>query len=146
MNTDKALLQRFLAEPSKPLAVDSNALTKALKCRILEADAAKGVVRLDFEPDEFFLQGNNVVQGGAVAAMLDFAMAFAALAVLPDDQGGTTTSMTVSYLRAVKPGRYEATGSLDKRGRTVIFARAELRPAGGGDLVATATSVMAVVG
>jgi uncharacterized protein (TIGR00369 family) len=142
-NPDTALLKRFLADPSSPVAVDSNPLAKALNCRFLAADE-KGSVRLGFEPGEAFLQGNNAVQGGAVAAMLDFAMAYAALAALPEDQGGATTSMTVNYLKAVKPGRYEATAGLDRKGRTLIFASAELR-AENGDLVATGTSVLAVI-
>lgn len=146
MNADKSLLKRFLAHPNDPMDVDSNALTKALRCRLLSADPATGKVRVAFEPGEQFLQGNNVIQGGIVATMLDFAMAFAAMSALPEGQGGTTTSMTVSYLRPVKPGRYEAVATLDKKGRSVLFARAELWPEGGGDLVATATSVMSVIG
>lgn len=145
MNADKSLLKRFLANPGTPMDVDSNPLTKALRCRILSADPENGVVHVAFEPGDEFLQGNNVIQGGIVATMLDFAMAFAAMAVLPEGQGGTTTSMTVSYLRPVKPGRLEAVGTLDKKGRSVLFARAELRPEGGGDLLATATSVLSVV-
>ena len=142
-NPDTTLLKKFMANPSTPLKIDSNPLAEALDARFLAADE-KGTVRLDFEPGDAFLQGNNAVQGGAVAAMLDFAMAFAALAALPDDQGGATTSMTVNYLKAVKPGRYEASAGLDRKGRTLIFASAELR-AENGDLVATGTSVLAVV-
>jgi uncharacterized protein (TIGR00369 family) len=145
MNADKALIKRFLANPSTPLAVDSNELAKALKCRILAADAGEGTVRLDFEPGAMFLQGNKAVQGGAVSAMLDFAMAFAALAALPDDQGGATTSMTVSFLRPVLEGRYVAAAGLDRVGRSLVFASAELRDAGTDKLAATATCVMAVV-
>ena len=143
-NPDKALLRKFMDDPSAPVAVESNPLAKALRGRLLAVNPVTGAVTLDFEPDATFLQGNNAVQGGAVAAMLDFAMAFAALAALPEAQGGATTSMTVNYLKAVKAGRYEAVGRLDRKGRTLVFARAELR-AESGDLVATATSVLAVV-
>ncbi len=135
MNPDKALLFKFMADQSVPVAVDSNPLAGALRCRLLAADAATGEVRLDFEPDATFLQGNNAVQGGAVAAMLDFAMAFSALAVLPEEQGGATTSMTVNYLKAVKAGRYEAIGILERKGRTMVFVRGELRTPETGALV-----------
>ncbi len=144
-NPDKALLLRFLDNPGAPAVVDSNPLAVALRCRLLEADPMKGFVRLDFEPDETFLQGNGAVQGGAVAAMLDFAMAFAALAALPGEQGGATTSMTVNYLKAVRAGRYEAIGRIERKGRSVVFARGELRPEGGLELAATASSVLAVI-
>ncbi|HKJ73436.1 MAG TPA: PaaI family thioesterase [Alphaproteobacteria bacterium] len=143
-NPDKALLLRFLDNPGAPTVVDSNPLAAALRCRLLEVDP-KGFVRLDFEPDETFLQGNGAVQGGAVAAMLDFAMAFAALAALPGEQGGATTSMTVNYLKAVRAGRYEAIGRIERKGRSVVFARGELRPVGSLELAATASSVLAVI-
>jgi uncharacterized protein (TIGR00369 family) len=143
-NPDKALLLKFMEDPSTPTAVDSNPLAKALRCRLLAA-APSGQVRLDFEPDETFIQGNNVVQGGAVAAMLDFAMAFAGLAALPGEQGGATVSMTANYLKPVPAGRYEAVGVLERKGRTMLFASSELRAVDGDVLVANATSVLAVV-
>ena len=143
-NPDKALLLKFMEDPSAPMDVDSNPLAKALRCRLLAADPT-GHVRLDFEPDETFIQGNNAVQGGAVAAMLDFAMAFAGLAALPAEQGGATVSMTVNYLKPVQAGRYEAVGALERKGRIVLFASSELRSAEDDVLVANATSVLAVV-
>jgi len=144
MNPDKTLLLKFMEDPSAPMTVDSNPLAKALRCRLLAADPS-GSVRLDFEPDGTFLQGNNAVQGGAVSAMLDFAMAFAGLAALPGDQGGATVSMTVNYLKPVTAGRYQAVGALERKGRTLLFASSELRSVEGDALVANATSVLAVL-
>ena len=143
-NPDKELLLKFMEDPSAPVDVDSNPLAKALRCRFLEADPS-GQVRLEFEPDETFIQGGNAVQGGAVAAMLDFAMAYAGLAALPAEQSAATVSMTVNYLKPVQAGRYEAVGALERKGRTLLFASSELRALDGDVLVANATSVLAVL-
>jgi acyl-coenzyme A thioesterase PaaI-like protein len=81
-NPDQALIHRFLAAPSQPLRINSNPMALALGMQLLRVDAAAGVVELAFTPDPLFIQGTGVLQGGAVTAMLDFAMAFATLALL----------------------------------------------------------------
>ena len=82
---------------------------------------------LQFEPAPLFLQGASVVQGGAVSAMLDFAMAAAIMTTLDDKVHFATASFTVSFLAAVKPGRLLAEGEVDRIGRRNGFARATLR-------------------
>jgi len=57
---------------------------------------------LSFAPDAAFCQVPGVLQGGTVATMLDFAMSFAALAVINDTQRVTTTSLAVTYLRSAR--------------------------------------------
>ncbi|MBV8512799.1 MAG: PaaI family thioesterase, partial [Xanthobacteraceae bacterium] len=98
-----------------------------------------------FEPGREFLQGNGVVQGGIVTAMLDMTAAFAVLATLPDDRTAATASLTVSFLSAVRPGPLLATGLVERAGRRLIFARAQLESAPDGTLLATASVVMSVL-
>jgi uncharacterized protein (TIGR00369 family) len=86
----------------------------------------------------------GVVQGGAVSAMLDFAMGFAGLAMMEAGFFITTATLNVAFLRAAPAGVYEATGLVERRGRSLIFARGELRMQAG-TLVATGTSSLAVV-
>jgi acyl-coenzyme A thioesterase PaaI-like protein len=73
VNPDQALLKRYLAHPHTELAIDSNPLAVALRARFLGRD--DGSIRLGFDPSREFLQGNGVVQGGIVAAMLDLTAA-----------------------------------------------------------------------
>ena len=143
MNPDQALLKRFLAAPATPLAIDSNRLGTVLRAKLL---ARKGdSLQIAFEPGQEFLQGNGVVQGGIVTTMLDMTAAFAVLATLPYDRTAATASLTVSFLSAVRPGPLLATGLVERAGRRLIFARAQLEGAPDGALLATASVVMSVL-
>jgi uncharacterized protein (TIGR00369 family) len=143
VNPDQALLKRFLADPTTPVAINSNPLGTALCGKLLEHK--NDVLRIAFEPGREFLQGNDVVQGGIVATMLDMTAAFAVLATLPDGRTAATASMTVSFLAAVRPGPLVATGTVERTGRRLIFARAQLESAPDGALLATASVVMSVL-
>ena len=145
-NPDQALLYRFLADPSTPVPFDSNRLAAALGGVLLAADPAAGTIRMQFRPGPEFVQGNDVIQGGAIGAMLDFAMAFAVIAGMPRETTVATANLTVSFLAAARAGDYVALGVVERRGKRLAFARGELRPAGGGPPVATGTSVLAVLG
>jgi uncharacterized protein (TIGR00369 family) len=143
VNPDQALLKRFLADPATPVAIDSNPLGTALHAKLLECKG--GTLQIAFEPGLEFLQGNGVVQGGIVTTMLDMTAAFTVLATLPDDRTAATASLTVSFLSAVRPGLVLATGLVERAGRRLVFARAQLESASDGALLATASVVMSVL-
>ena len=97
-NPDAELLRALMSGAvAAPAAVTSNRLAAALGARLLAADAAARSVRLSFVPGEEFLQGAGVVQGGAVSAMLDFAMAWACFTVLPAGQDRKSTRLNSSH-------------------------------------------------
>ena len=81
-NPDRERIRAFLADPGVPLAFNSSPLLVALGTTIVAA--GEGRIVLHFEPAPLFLQGASVVQGGAVSAMLDFAMAAAIMTKLDD--------------------------------------------------------------
>lgn len=141
-NPDQHLISQFQAGGGMPIPVASNPLAVALNAQICHADAATGVV-LEFRPDRIFLQGADVLQGGIVASMLDFAMAFAVLAALPDTASCATANLNVAFLRAAHLGTYRAVGQIERVGRTLAFARSELRAADAA-IVATASSTLAI--
>ncbi len=143
VNPDQALLKRFLADPATPVAIDSNPLGAALGAKLLKRK--DNALRIAFEPGHDFLQGNDVVQGGIVATMLDMTAAFTVLATLPDGHTAATASMTVSFLAAVRPGPLVATGMIERAGRRLVFARAQLEDEPDGALLATASVVMSVL-
>ncbi|MBV8745835.1 MAG: PaaI family thioesterase [Xanthobacteraceae bacterium] len=143
VNPDQALLKRFLADPATPVAIDSNPLGTVLRGKL--CDRKGDTLRIAFEPGREFIQGNDVVQGGIVATMLDMTAAFAVLATLPDDRTAATASLTVSFLAAVRPGPLLATGLVERAGRRLIFARAQLQSEPDGALLATANVVMSVL-
>ena len=141
MNPDQALLQKF---SGTALVIDSNPLAVALDSRLLALDRTAGIVRLTFNPGPQFIQGRGVVQGGIVSTMLDFAAAYAALSILPEGQTAATATMTVNFHGAVRAGLVNATGMVERAGKRLIFARAQIF--GDGDRVlAVGTAVMSVL-
>lgn len=144
-NPDQTLIHRFLAEGGQPLAFDANPMAVALGSTLLKVDREAGAVELSFAPQPLFIQGTGVIQGGAVTAMLDFAMAFATLAALPPTASCATVNLNTSFLRPAPQGTYLASGLVERRGKALAFARAELRRAADGVVVATATSTLALL-
>ncbi|MFP5467991.1 MAG: PaaI family thioesterase [Gammaproteobacteria bacterium] len=144
-NPDQALIHRFATQGGKAMPIDSNPMAQALGASLVRIDRARGEVDIGFEPADLFLQGTGVLQGGAVTAMLDFAMAFVTLASLPPQASCATVNLNTSFLRPAPQGRYLATGLLDRCGKALAFTQARLVRADTGQVVATATSSLAVV-
>src|SRR5262249_46316449 len=146
-NSDLALIAKFLALQPERTPFDANPLARALGTDLTEIDLEQGRLRLEFEPRADFMQGAGVIQGGALAAMLDFAMTFVVMARLVaspgNQQTAATTSMNVMYLKPAPRGRYCAIGEIERVGRSIAFARAQLSPVSGGTAVASATATMA---
>jgi uncharacterized protein (TIGR00369 family) len=145
MSPDQEVIGRFLQDPTQPLAVDSSALTTALGMKLVKIDLAQSRLELEYLPQPLFVQGMGVLQGGAVSAMLDFAMAFVVLAHRLDAKGCATVNLNASFLRPAPQGAYKAIGSIDKMGRNMAFTQARLERLEDGEPVATASSTLAVV-
>lgn len=146
VNTDRSLVLEFLAGAAKPLAVTSNPLAGDLGGELLELDADPGEALLAFTPPARFAQGSGVLQGGVVATLLDFAMAFAAHAVLAGrERTFATACLSVNLLRPAPPRRYLARGQILRAGRAVLFAQASLAAQAHDRPVATATSVLSII-
>jgi uncharacterized protein (TIGR00369 family) len=106
-------------------------------------DPAAAEIEMRFEAGAEYVAVRDTLQGGAIAAMLDFTMVFLVLALLPDHKLTATANMTISYLRPAAAGAYVGKGSIERAGSTMIFARAELiGPSGAA--VATASGVFPV--
>lgn len=144
MNPDRALVLAFLAD-GQPAPIHSNPLARDLRGTLLQADPAQGVALLAFDPPERYLQGGGVIQGGIIATLLDFAMAFAAHARLPADLTFATASLTVDMLKPVLPGPLHARGHILRAGTRVMFAAAQLTTAGANETLATASAVLPLV-
>lgn len=141
-NADQDALLRFRPEGA-PQALTSNALLVELRASLHAVDREEGRVGLSFDPGTIFLQGDGQIQGGAIACMLDFAMAFAALATVGAGLSVVTVAMNTSYLRGASTGRFNAIGEIIKKGRTLVFAQAYLSDETGRS-IATATSTLSI--
>lgn len=89
-------------------------------------DGTPGEVIVSFAAGEGTTQGNGVVSGGTLAAMLDGAMAVAMLSALKPGQTCSTISLTVNMLRPGKLGRLYVRAEIEKLGGRVAFAHAQL--------------------
>lgn len=144
MNEDQILIRDFQHKRISHAPIASSRLADALRGHISAIDPGNNWIELSYEPDEFFFQAEQIIQGGATATMLDFAMAFAALAVVPDGQSVTTVNLNIAYLRAAKAGKLRAIAEIERRGRSLIFTRARLLQHDE-VVVATGTSTLSVI-
>ncbi len=144
INPDKSLLQSHRPGDILEFAHEDQQFARSLGGAITAVDTVKGIVELRFAPDQKFLQGAGVLQGGAVSSMLDFAMGFAGMAMMEEGFFTTTATLNIAFLRPARPGIYLARGFVERRGRTLVFTRGELQAADGA-LIATGTSSLVVL-
>ncbi len=139
---ERAFMRDIIARGLTEVPVTTNPLAIAVGMTIVEA--SEGRVQARFSVGEAFTQGNGVLQGGIVSALLDFGMAFAAFSCIPAGATIATVAQTTNFFRAAQAGTLFVEASLEKTGRTMINARARLTGPDGKAL-ASATAPIAVL-
>ena len=90
------------------------------------ADPAAPEAGVVFDVGEATLNNAGVLHGGIVTALLDVACYLALLPELADDENAVTHDVSASLMRPVPSGsRVQVTGTVVRRGRSVVFLRAE---------------------
>jgi uncharacterized protein (TIGR00369 family) len=84
-------------------------------------------------------QNHAVVHGGAIASLIDTAMAFAIISLLAPKEKVTTVDLTISYLRPLTKGRVTAVAKVVKAGRRLFVVSADVFD-DAGNLASTALS------
>ena len=84
-------------------------------------------------------QNHGVVHGGAIAALIDSAMALAIMPLLAENEWTTTVDLTIHYLRPLTEGTARSSARVVRAGKRVITVSAELFDEHG-KLAATALS------
>ena len=97
-------------------------------------------MRMPYRPE--LEQPAGVVHGGAIATLIDTVVVPAVGQAYGPETGFVTVSMNISYLGAVREADAVAEGWVTRRGRTMVFCRAEVTSAD--RLVAEASLVYAV--
>lgn len=144
MNPDVALMERLRdGVVALPADVDSSPIARALGMRVVSLDMDAGTASSEFAPAELFLQGAGVLQGGAVAAMLDFAIMAIVLPAMPAGAIPATTNLDVAYFRPAPAGRYRAVARIRRATRALTFIEASLWSFTGEE-IAAATSTVAI--
>lgn len=141
-NADRVLVARVVRDALTDVPVAANPIAQAMGMTIERAQ--HGRVWLRFHIGEQFTQGGGMIQGGIVAAMLDFGMAFAALTTVAQGESVASVSLTVNYLRPTAPGRYRVHAHIEKEGGRMLFARADLAH-DDGEAVASASAPITIL-
>jgi acyl-CoA thioesterase len=85
-----------------------------------------GIATMSLPVRDELRQNNRVVHGGALAALVDSAAAFAVIPLLKDDETTTTVDLTISYLRPIVTGEAKATARVLRAGSRIINISAEI--------------------
>ena len=142
-NPTRALIASAVATGRKNLPLDINPAMASLSALLVESRGDELVIR--FTAPQEATQGNGVVSGGTLANMLDLAMAMSVLSRLEPGRTCATISLTVNMQGAGHEGHFIAVAGVDRVGRQIAFARAELYDAEGSRLIANATSSLVVM-
>ncbi len=118
---------------SKKTPADAERFQKALQSvpyaellGIQLQEVCGGSATLFFEIRKAHLQNHGVVHGGAIASLIDTAMAFAVISVLPASERVSTVDLTVSYLQPLTDGTVWTTARVLRSGRRLIRVSAEV--------------------
>jgi acyl-CoA thioesterase len=98
----------------------------------IEIDSMEnGTARLGVEVTEKLLQLAGIMHGGAIATLIDTAVAMAIVSASEPHAKFTTVELKVNYLRPLKEGRVVAEARLIQNGRRIIVAECDVFDAHG---------------
>ena len=118
------LLERIISEGKFDLPLGMTHGLRELGARLVKG--TPGLLEFSFQVPKSTTQGERCRFGGALATMLDYAMAYAVLSKLKFGKTCATTSITVNMQAAAKPALLKVVGSVDRVGRQVACARSEI--------------------
>ena len=104
--------------------VETTPYIQLLGIEAVELEVGKAVLRLPMA--EKLRQPYGLLHGGATASLIDTAMAFAVVSVLPEDEKATTVDLTVQYLRPHTKGVVTCTAIVTRAGKRLLFLSAEV--------------------
>lgn len=97
---------------------------KLLGIEVESVEPGYAVLSMPIRPD--LKQNHGVAHGGAIAALIDSAMAVAIMPMLAENERTATVDLTIHYLRPLTEGSARATARVVRAGRRVITVSAEL--------------------
>ncbi|MGH9839920.1 MAG: PaaI family thioesterase [Blastocatellia bacterium] len=82
----------------------------------------RGRARLSLEVEEKHLQLQGIMHGGAIATLIDTAVAFAIVSVSEPGARFSTIELKINYLSPIREGRVVADAWLVRDGRRIVVA------------------------
>jgi uncharacterized protein (TIGR00369 family) len=93
----------------------------------IEVDSVEpGHAILSMKMRDDLKRNGGIAHGGAVATLIDSAMAFAIMPMLAEDERSITVDITIHYLRPLSEGTARASARVVRAGKRVITVSAEL--------------------
>ena len=116
-----------LTEPQRQRverALDTVPFAKLLGIQLESVVAGHAVLALPIREEH--KQNDAIVHGGAIASLIDSAMAFAIIPLLAENERTTTVDLTIHYLRPLSGGVAKATARVVRAGRRIVVVSAEV--------------------
>jgi uncharacterized protein (TIGR00369 family) len=93
----------------------------------IEVDSVEpGHAVLSMKLRDDLMRNNGIAHGGAIATLIDSAMAIAIMALLEENERTVTVDLTIHYLRPISEGTTRASARVVRAGKRVITVSAEL--------------------
>ena len=106
------------------MTLDDVPFAKLLGIEVVSVEP--GVATLSMKMRDDLKRNGGIAHGGAVATLIDSAMAFAIMPMLGENEHSLTVDLTIHYLRPVSEGSARATARVVRAGKRVITVSAEL--------------------
>jgi len=98
----------------------------------IEIDSIEpGRARLSVEVTERLLQLAGIMHGGAIATLIDTAVAFAIVGASEPGDRFTTVELKINYLSPIRDGRVVADARLIRDGRRIVVAECDVYDSNG---------------
>ena len=119
------------------MTLDHVPFAKLLGIEVDSVEPGHAVLSMKLRDD--LMRNNDIAHGGAIATLIDSAMAIAIMAQLAENERTVTVDLTIHYLRPISEGTARASARVIRAGKRVITVSAELFD-DAGKLSATAIS------
>ena len=106
------------------MTLDHVPFAKLLGIEVDSVEPGQAVLSMKLRDD--LMRNNAIAHGGAIATLIDSAMAIAIMAQLEENERTVTVDLTIHYLRAISEGTVRASARVVRAGRRVITVSAEL--------------------
>ena len=105
-------------------ALDTVPFARLIGIQLEEVTEGRSVLTMTVRDE--LKQNHGVVHGGAIASLIDSAMAFAIIPLLAEKERTTTVDLTIHYLRPLTEGIAKSTARVVRAGRRVVVVSAEV--------------------
>ena len=119
------------------MMLDHVPFAKLLGIEVDSVEPGHAVLSMKLHDD--LMRNHGIAHGGAIATLIDSAMAIAIMAQLEENERTVTVDLTIHYLRPISEGTARASARVVRAGQRVITVSAELFD-NAGKLSATAIS------